>query len=325
MNTETLRTFIKLSEIKNYTQTANHLFVAQSTVTNRILDLERELGHTLFVRNHKQLQLTPAGEHFLAYARRMVELEQAAFDSLSQLDYFPHTLRLGSTNTIYDCHLREALLEFQAKHTDTCLNISINHSLPLIQMLLDNRIDLAFTYVAYSKNGIQSTLYTTDTLLLVTSNNNTEYSAGITQKELTKIPYYYCDFTFQELGSYIKNLFPDNHPFPLTIDRSANLLPFILSGNGYSFLPQSMVQPYLNNGSLIAITPLDFSVPPVSCYVQSKRNSHAASLMSNNANQQAASLMSNNANQQAASLMLGNKCSLVNNIADEFLQIALRY
>jgi LysR family transcriptional repressor of citA len=163
-------------------------------------------------------------------------------------------------------------------HKDTCLNISIDHSLPLIQMLQDNRIDLAFTYVSYSKNGISSSLYATDTLLLVTSKNNLEYSNGILQKDLIRIPYFYCDFTFQELGSYIKNLFPSNYPFPLTIDRSANLLPFIQNGSGYTFLPQSMVQPFLKDGSLISIKPIDFTIPPVSCYVQSKKNSPANSI-----------------------------------------------
>ena len=272
MNTETLRTFITLSDVKNYTQTANRLFVAQSTVTNRIIDLENELGYSLFVRSHKQLTLTQAGNHFLEYARRMVELEQAALCDLSSMEHFPYTLRIGTANTIYDCHLQNKLIKYQSEHTDTGLSIIINHSLSLIQMLLDNRIDLAFTYVPYTKSGVHSAAFTTDTLLLVTAKSNSEYIKGIHQKELTEIPYYYCDFTFQEQGSYIRNLFPPNHPFPLTIDRSAILLPFLLSGTGYSFLPQSMVQPLIASGSLIEIHPIDFSVPPVSCYIQYKKN-----------------------------------------------------
>ena len=53
MDTNTLRTFIALAQIKNFTKTAQQLFVAQSTVTNRIHDLETELGKELFVRTHK--------------------------------------------------------------------------------------------------------------------------------------------------------------------------------------------------------------------------------------------------------------------------------
>ncbi len=74
MNTDMLQTFLLLAELKNYTHTANQLFVAQSTVTNRIQELEAELGNPLFIRNRKQLRLTEQGERFLSYARRIVEL-----------------------------------------------------------------------------------------------------------------------------------------------------------------------------------------------------------------------------------------------------------
>ena len=53
MDTQHLKTFIQLSATKNFTQTAKQLFVAQSTVTNRINELERNLGKQLFVRDKK--------------------------------------------------------------------------------------------------------------------------------------------------------------------------------------------------------------------------------------------------------------------------------
>lgn len=270
MNSDTLKTFVVLSDIKNYTQTANKLFVAQSTITNRILDLENEIGFPLFIRDHKKLRLTEEGMHFLDYAKRILDLEQTAISELANLNRFSKTIKVGSTNTIYDCHLDSILLQYNKIHPDVCLNIMINHSIPLIEMLQDNIIDIAFTYVPYSKNNINCSLFATDNLILVTNNNNTKFINGIRQKDLINIPYYYCDFNFQNLGSYIKNLFPKNHPFPLIIDRSANLLPFLLNGNGYTFLPESMVKNLIDNNNLIEITPLDFSIPPISCYIQYK-------------------------------------------------------
>ena len=43
MNTEELKTFIFLSKVKNFTLAAEQLYIAQSTVTNRISELEKEL------------------------------------------------------------------------------------------------------------------------------------------------------------------------------------------------------------------------------------------------------------------------------------------
>ena len=50
MNTESIKTFIMLSKMKNFTRTAERMYVAQSTVTNRICELENETGKKLFVR-----------------------------------------------------------------------------------------------------------------------------------------------------------------------------------------------------------------------------------------------------------------------------------
>lgn len=267
MNTDMLNTFVRLAEYKNYTQTANSLFVAQSTVTNRIQELEAELGKSLFTRNKKQLQLTLEGEHFLSYAKRILELENLARKEIISLNQFTHSLRIGTTNTIYDCYLAGKTIDFLNNHPTIKLNITIGHSLPLLQQLLDKAIDIAFTYVPYHKREVICSVFRTEPLVLVTHKSNQTYQAGITQKELAQIPYYYCDFTFQDVGSFIKELFPKGHPFPLEIDRSANLLPYLKSGHGYSFLPISLVRNELQDGEMIQIPLLDFTIPQISSYV----------------------------------------------------------
>ena len=72
MNTEELKTFIYLSKVKNFTLVAEQLFIAQSTVTNRISELEKEVGKKLFLRGSKTVKLTEAGEIFLRYAERIL-------------------------------------------------------------------------------------------------------------------------------------------------------------------------------------------------------------------------------------------------------------
>ena len=77
MNTESIKTFIMLSKLKNFTRTAERLYVAQSTVTNRIGELENETGKKLFVRRRDGVELTEEGELFLGYALRIAELEDS--------------------------------------------------------------------------------------------------------------------------------------------------------------------------------------------------------------------------------------------------------
>jgi LysR family transcriptional repressor of citA len=267
MNTDTLYTFVQLSELKNFTQTANKLFVAQSTVTNRISELETELGKQLFIRNKKQLKLTGDGEHFLTYAKRILELEALAVKELGIRNHYEHSIRIGTTNTIYDCYLAGKTVDFVNRHPNVRINVTISHSLPLIQLLLDKVIDAAFTYVPHNKHGICCSLFHKEALALVTCQSNRSFINGITQNQLASIPYYYCDFNFQDVGSYIKDLFPKGHPFPFEIDRSADLLPYLLSGNGYSFLPVSLVRKELESQALIRIPLIDFTIPEVCSYV----------------------------------------------------------
>jgi len=269
MNTETLNTFVQLANYKNYTQTANSLYVAQSTVTNRIFELEAELGKQLIFRNRKQLQLTEEGEHFLIYARRILELEALAIKEIGMSHKYEHSIRIGTTNTIYDCYLADKTVTFLNNHPSIKINITLGHSLPLFQMLLDKTIDIAFTYIPSQKAKVTSSLFHEDKLVLVTHKSNVLYRDGITQKQLATISYYYCDFTFQGLGSYIKNLFPNGHPFPLEIDRSASLLPYLLSGNGYSFLPESLISNHMQKDSFVKIPLLDFTLPKIASYVTS--------------------------------------------------------
>lgn len=267
MNSDMLYTFIRLAEYKNYTQTANSLFVAQSTVTNRILELEAELGKQLFIRSKKQLKLTQEGDYFLIYAKRILELENLAKEEIISLNRYKNTLRIGSTNTVYDCYLADKTVSFLNNNTDTRLNVTIGHSMPLLQMLLDKTIDIAFTYVPYNKKEVICKVFRAEPLILVTNKSNTTYIAGITREELETIPYYYCDFTFQDVGSFIKELFPKGHSFPFEIDRSSNLLPYLKTGTGYSFLPASLVHKELKEGALIQIPLLDFTIPEISSYV----------------------------------------------------------
>lgn len=105
MDTESLKTFVTLAEYRNFSRTADALFVAQSTVTNRIAELEREVGRQLFARNKRRVTLTGEGEIYLTYARRMLELSRAGIQAVHTGTRYNGSLRLGTTNTIYECHL----------------------------------------------------------------------------------------------------------------------------------------------------------------------------------------------------------------------------
>lgn len=55
--------FMKVVELKSFTKAADVLFMTQSAVSKSILRLEKSLNLTLFIRNSKEIQVTPVGEY----------------------------------------------------------------------------------------------------------------------------------------------------------------------------------------------------------------------------------------------------------------------
>ena len=100
MDTQNLKTFLTLAGVKNFTRTAELLYIAQSTVTNRIAELEREVGKPLFIRNKKNISLTREGLIFQDYARRILDLEERSILELNSPAFSRTALRIGTTNTI---------------------------------------------------------------------------------------------------------------------------------------------------------------------------------------------------------------------------------
>lgn len=267
MNTENLKTFIALSKHKNFTKTAESLFVAQSTVTNRIAELEKEVGKKLFERERKNVRLTEEGTRFLDYAVRITDLEKAAIEDINTSEKYPKRLNIGSTNTIYDCHLKNKLKRFMSENPDTALKVIISHSASLVEMTMDGVVDFAFTCMEYRKNNIKCVPFCEDEMVLVTDSKNSAYADGIRLTQLAKVNYLYCNFTFQGIGEYIRDLFPKHHRFSFEIDRSANIIPYLFESDSYSFLPKELVLQEIADGRLCEIPLIDFEIPSVKSFI----------------------------------------------------------
>lgn len=70
MDMKQLQTFLTASETLSFTQTAQRLDYAQSSITAQIKTLEQELGVILFERLGKRIVLTEEGKHLQQYAKK---------------------------------------------------------------------------------------------------------------------------------------------------------------------------------------------------------------------------------------------------------------
>ncbi len=267
MNSEELKTFIFLSKVKNFTLAAEQLFIAQSTVTNRINELEKEVGKRLFTRGSKTVKLTEAGEIFLRYAERILELQHTSIDELNALSSHSRKFSIGAINASYEAYVKPLVDNCLKDNAVTSIKVMLGHSLDLIQQLQDNMLDMVFSAIPLKRLGYACDVFDVDRVALVCKKGLNEYPDGITKEQLSKIPYLMCDLTLSEAGVFIRSLFPKNHIFRLDVDNSSKLLPYLENGLGYSFLPYALVKDKLAEGVLEEVPLKDFSAPNVTTYL----------------------------------------------------------
>ena len=78
MDIEYLHEFVALSEIGNYQQTADILFISQTTLSRHMQALEKDLGAELFDRTSRTNSLTEYGKCFLVHAHALIGFYNAA-------------------------------------------------------------------------------------------------------------------------------------------------------------------------------------------------------------------------------------------------------
>jgi LysR family transcriptional repressor of citA len=279
MNSEELKTFIFLSKVKNFTLAAEQLSVAQSTVTNRISELEKEVGKKLFHRRSKAVTLTPEGEIFLSFAERILELESSSIEEMNAVSSNRKKFSIGAINATYEAYVKPLVDCCMRNSSDTSVKVMLGHSMDMIQALQDHILDMVFSAVPLRRNGYACDVYDIDRVALVCAKGKNAFPDGISREALAHIPYLMCDLTLSEAGVYIRSLFPKNHVFHLEVDNTSKLLPYIEEGLGYAFLPYKFVEPQIKAGVFEEVPLKDFASPQITTYLIYRHNYDASSFV----------------------------------------------
>lgn len=276
MNTESIKTFIMLSKLKNFTRTAERMYVAQSTVTNRIGELENETGKKLFVRRQGGVELTEEGELFLGYAERIAALEDSFIQQVNAAARYAKKLRIGTINAVYESELYPLISGFYKSAPEIALKVVLGHSADLLRMLQDDVVDIAFSYIPLKKSGFVCRRFSSDELVLLVSPAANEYKGGITKEQLIASRYPMCNFAFGDAGEFVRSLFPPRHAFGFEIDNSSKVIDYLKDGLGCSFLPRKMAEKELAAGELEEVRLVGFSAPEIVSYCSYKKGNALA-------------------------------------------------
>ncbi|QIR36082.1 LysR family transcriptional regulator [Tolypothrix sp. PCC 7910] len=140
-----LRYFIAVAEEKNFSYAAQRLHIAQPPLSQQISALEAEIGVKLFNRKKRPLQLTSAGQVFLAEARLVLtQVEHAIIQTQRASRGEIGELIVGTNSSIANSLLPDMLRIFRDRFPNVKLVLRELTAAQQIQELHNRRLDIAF-------------------------------------------------------------------------------------------------------------------------------------------------------------------------------------
>ena len=133
-----LITFLTLLEEKNYTKTAQKLYITQPSVTYHIQSIEKDYGITLF-ENAKTFELTEEGKAMLEYAKNCLIADKELLNNFkkSKENQF---LEIGFTNTLAGTKNLNSIFGF-ALENNLFFNCSSAHHNIIIDKIKTGELD----------------------------------------------------------------------------------------------------------------------------------------------------------------------------------------
>jgi len=143
---EYLLFFRAVADNLSFTKAARELNIDQSWLSHKIRQFEEVLGITLFIRNTRHVELTPAGRVLLEPVHRLsTVVEEARAVTEALYESMKGMLRVGCLPFSFPDPQRTRLMdEFIARHSNIRLQVTSGPTPMLLEQLRLGKLDLAF-------------------------------------------------------------------------------------------------------------------------------------------------------------------------------------
>lgn len=169
MEMRQLTIFCAVAEEGSFTAAADRVHTVQSNVTMRMKELETELGQQLFLRKRSGVLLTPAGQTFLDYARRILQLAEESKRVLNDTDSPTGPLRLGAMETTAAVRLPSVLASYREQFPKVQLSLQTGTTAELIKAVETYRLDGAFVGGFHQHAALEQEAIFQEELVLLSS------------------------------------------------------------------------------------------------------------------------------------------------------------
>jgi DNA-binding transcriptional LysR family regulator len=145
LDMDVLRTFVTAFELGSFARAADRLGRSQSAVSTQLHKLEDQVGQALVQKSGRGLALTTAGESLLSYARRILELNDEAVDTL-RVGEVEGWVRLGLPQDFAEIWLPSVLGRFSRTYPKVRVEVRTERNSLLVEKTVRGELDLSLAW-----------------------------------------------------------------------------------------------------------------------------------------------------------------------------------
>lgn len=149
---DALRTMVEGIDLGSFTIAASKLGRSQSAISMQLKKLEDRSGVQLFTRKGRGLVPTEAGEILLAFARKIVALNDEAAVALGIIGS-EASVKLGLPQDFFDIILPDTINAFEAHYESVHVDVRAGRNYMLADDVQAGRVDAAIAFFPDGSNG----------------------------------------------------------------------------------------------------------------------------------------------------------------------------
>jgi DNA-binding transcriptional LysR family regulator len=260
MTLKQMEVFVAIAEAGSFSKGAEKCGITQSTASQHIIGLEKELGIRLLDRGREGVLLTEAGKLFLGRAAKIISDCDGSRTAIRRfLGMEGVTLRIGASDFAATWVIPAILSEFQKEHPTVRLEVYQANSRAVLRKLVDEGIELGFVGGRFEDERITFEKMGNDSLICAVSPELLDgRKASLSQAELCKVP-----LIIREDGSGTQKavndtlagtwLNKDSLTIIASLGSSEAIRKALLNNSGYAFIPVRTIADELASGQLLEV------------------------------------------------------------------------
>jgi LysR family hydrogen peroxide-inducible transcriptional activator len=242
MELHQLRYFAAVAEQSSFTRAAERCFVSQPSLSQQIINLEKELGQPLIERLGRTVRLTETGKAFYERAVKILGAVDEARECVQhETGWKEGTLAIGGILTVAPYLLPDLVRVFRRRLPDASVSVRENFTSAVVHDCLSGELDLGIVALPIDDGRlIVEPLFTEELLLAMPSGHPLARRRTITLAEVAEQPFVLIN-ELHCLGEQIVSFCRSRDCQPVISCQTAQLLSvqeMVALGLGVSLVPE---------------------------------------------------------------------------------------